>query len=196
VEPSVFLEAGPVTLSYDICNEGWLDETYNYRMNSRFGWFSASGSIDIDAGESETLDISGTLLIDQYPDKVQLIVTPAHAPARADTTILYVYSTQSSVSNPSVLPTAFALFQNYPNPFNPETNILFNLPEEAEVELRIYNIQGRLVRSLVHETRAAGQHAVRWDGRDDSGREVASGVYFYELRADRQISRKRMVLLK
>jgi flagellar hook assembly protein FlgD len=71
----------------------------------------------------------------------------------------------------------------HPNPFNPATTLRFALPRAEAVTLAIYGLDGRRVRTLIQGTRPAGQHAVRWDGRDRSGRPVAAGTYLYELRA-------------
>jgi len=90
----------------------------------------------------------------------------------------------------------FFLSQNYPNPFNPETYIDFTLPSEQVVSLKIYNIKGQVVSSLVNRRMAAGIHTVRWDGRNDSGERVSSGVYFYRLTAGEKSFVKKMVLLK
>jgi hypothetical protein len=88
------------------------------------------------------------------------------------------------------------LSQNYPNPFNPQTTISFTLAGRSHVDLRIYDVNGALVRALVNETQAPGAYHVKWDGRDDNGRVVASGVYFYKLTAGSFSQTRKMVLLK
>ena len=88
------------------------------------------------------------------------------------------------------------LAQNHPNPFNPSTEIRFLLPERERVTLAIYEATGRLVRVLVDEMRDYGWHEVAWDGRDDAGNNVNSGVYFYRLRAGKYAESKKMILLK
>ncbi len=90
----------------------------------------------------------------------------------------------------------FALNQNYPNPFNLSTEIAFQVPVESKVKLRIYNTRGRLVRSLIDGIRNKGLYTIHWDGKDQSGNEVASGIYFYKLTAGDFTSVKKMVLLK
>ena len=80
-----------------------------------------------------------------------------------------------------IVPLTFKLNQNYPNPFNPETSIEFQLPFMSEVILDIYNLQVHVVRRLVHLTKSAGYHTVQWDGRDEAGLLVASGIYFYRI---------------
>ncbi|RLC53436.1 MAG: hypothetical protein DRH79_03615 [Candidatus Cloacimonadota bacterium] len=73
------------------------------------------------------------------------------------------------------------LIGNYPNPFNPTTNISFSLPVEQEIELVVYNMKGQIVRKLVQGQFTSGEHSVSWDGKDDSGKNVSSGLYFYKL---------------
>jgi hypothetical protein len=87
------------------------------------------------------------------------------------------------------------LFQNRPNPFAPETQIAFDLPKAGQVGLAIYGADGRLVRQLLSEQRGVGRHTVSWDGRDDAGKKVASGTYFYQLRASGVEETRRMILL-
>jgi hypothetical protein len=98
--------------------------------------------------------------------------------------------------NEDQVPYTFELFQNYPNPFNPTTNIRFNLPRSGHVRLDIYNILGRRVRTLVNEDLPAGHKLVTWDGTNDQGKEVASGVYFYRIQARDHTEAKKMLLLK
>jgi hypothetical protein len=93
-------------------------------------------------------------------------------------------------------PTEFALLQNFPNPFNPETTIKYNLAEGANVQLRIYNIVGQVVKTLVGEQQSAGRYQVRWDGTDDRGATVSSGIYFYQVSAGKFQDVKRLMLLK
>ncbi|NOZ61986.1 MAG: T9SS type A sorting domain-containing protein [Calditrichaeota bacterium] len=81
------------------------------------------------------------------------------------------------------VPDDYNLSQNYPNPFNPETQINYALPEPATVTLNIYDINGHLARTLVSGQKSAGLHTVTWDGRDNSGVKVVSGIYFYHFKA-------------
>ena len=102
----------------------------------------------------------------------------------------------TSVASGSVQPQKLALFQNYPNPFNPETQIRFDLPTAGPVQLRIYDMLGRVVRTLVNQRLQAGVHVMRWDGRDQNGRPVASGIYFYELITPSQTLSRKMILMQ
>jgi hypothetical protein len=94
------------------------------------------------------------------------------------------------------LVSAYKLNQNFPNPFNPGTRIVFDLKEPSSVSLRVYDVNGRLVRTLIEEKREGGRHEIAWDGKDETSREVASGVYFYRLNAGSFSETKKMVLLK
>ena len=96
----------------------------------------------------------------------------------------------------SLLPTASVLGHNYPNPFNPSTTISYQLAQEEEVVLSIWNLAGQLIRDLVHAPQPAGHHSVTWDGTDGSGRLVANGVYVYRIRAGAFQSAQKMVLAK
>jgi hypothetical protein len=93
-------------------------------------------------------------------------------------------------------PETYVLHQNYPNPFNPTTNLSFPLPKGGDVTLTIYNLLGQPVRKLVHEQRAAGTHTVVWDGRNENGEQVPSGVYHYRLQAGSFVETKKMLLMK
>jgi hypothetical protein len=95
-----------------------------------------------------------------------------------------------------VLPHRFALYQNVPNPFNPATTIAFEIDCAANVELVIYDVEGRVVRRLLNEPFAAGLHRASWNGRNDTGSAVASGIYFYRLVAAGQTRTRKMILLK
>ena len=94
------------------------------------------------------------------------------------------------------VPSAYSLKQNYPNPFNPVTSISYDIPEAATVTLRVYDLLGRDVRTLVNQQQAPGSYIAIWNGTDNSGAEIATGVYIYRLEAGQFISAKKMILLK
>ena len=94
-------------------------------------------------------------------------------------------------------PTAFALHQNYPNPFNPQTSIPYDLAESGDVVLRVYNLLGQEVRTLVRDRQPAGRYNVPWSGTDDRGVSVSSGIYFYQVSvAGKFQGARRLMLLK
>ena len=98
------------------------------------------------------------------------------------------------------VPTSVALSQNYPNPFNPSTSIRYTVPrtdeENPSVELQVFSLHGRLVRTLVRTTQAPGDYTVHWDGTDDSGYAVPSGLYIYRLTVGEASISRKMALLK
>ena len=102
------------------------------------------------------------------------------------------------LSNPmTALSKKFELHQNCPNPFSLSTVIGYQLQESGKVMLKVYNIQGMEVRTLVNKNQAAGKHSVVWDGKNDSGKNVGTGIYFYQLHIDdKSISTKKMILNK
>jgi hypothetical protein len=94
------------------------------------------------------------------------------------------------------LPASYSLHTPYPNPFNPSTTISFDLPKRAGVKLVVFDVLGRELRKLIDQEMAPGAHSVKWDGTNDVGKAVASGVYFYRLSADQYTNCKKMLLLK
>jgi outer membrane protein assembly factor BamB len=90
----------------------------------------------------------------------------------------------------------YVLSQNYPNPFNPSTDIRFQLPQAGHVLLKVFNTFGEEIRTLVDDQHSAGFHSLRWDGKDRNGNQVASGVYFYQLRAGSFTQMRKMLLLR
>ncbi len=106
---------------------------------------------------------------------------------------------QLGLNKSSYLPKAFFLAQNYPNPFNPSTTISYSIPEDngqVAVRLNVFNIRGQLVRTLVDKSQGPGTYNVNWDGADNRGRRISSGVYFYRIVADTFVSTRKMVVLK
>jgi len=95
-----------------------------------------------------------------------------------------------------LLPDSYALAQNYPNPFNPSTQIELSLPTASHVQLEVFNVLGRTVRRLIDQKLPAGVHRIEFDGRSDRGNRVASGVYFYRIKAEDFVQSRKMILLK
>ena len=106
------------------------------------------------------------------------------------------FDTPTDVTDRALLPGEFNLSQNFPNPFNPTTTIKYELSRGADVSLVVYNILGRHIRTIVSGFSPAGLHVSTWDGRDDRGEQVATGVYFYRLTANGSSESRKMLLLK
>jgi len=102
----------------------------------------------------------------------------------------------TDVKEKSNIPHTFSLEENYPNPFNPTTVIRYDMPEKTHVVLRVFNLLGKEVATLVDKEQGAGSYSVSWDGRDHFGGKVASGVYLYRLEAGEFVAMKKMLLLK
>jgi hypothetical protein len=90
----------------------------------------------------------------------------------------------------------FELFQNYPNPFNPSTTIEYQVPEAGNVEIKIFSINGELVKNFKSENVSAGQYSVVWDGKNDAGISVTSGMYIYRVGFGNSMLAKKMLLVK
>jgi len=124
--------------------------------------------------------------------------------------VVCIFTTTASLSDSAVwsftvtgvqqqlpIPTEYGLDQNYPNPFNPTTTISFSLPKESPVTFEIYNMLGVKIRTLMAgDTKSAGVHSVTWDGKNDAGVIMPSGVYLYRVHAGSFLSSKKMTLLK
>ncbi len=147
-----------------------------------------SGTINVTFDASE-------LPVGMYTGSIQIITNdPDHQSVSVPCTLQVVRT--DIAENDGALPAVFSLAQNYPNPFNPTTEISFGLPTAGPVKLEIFDIVGRKVKTLVNREMAAGVHKVIWDGRNEEGGSVGSGIYFYRLSSgDNSIARK-MVMLK
>ncbi|MDY0337978.1 MAG: C25 family cysteine peptidase [Candidatus Cloacimonadaceae bacterium] len=109
-----------------------------------------------------------------------------------------VYAPFPYVSNedPQIPALVTALDKNFPNPFNPTTTIRFSLAEAGAVSLNVYNTKGQLVRQLARQDMLSGKHQIVWDGRDDRGNSVASGLYFYRMQSGKYVQSRKMILMK
>ena len=155
-----------------------------------------------------TFGLGGIWIIDPDGSKIDLIPVPESVTnlnwGDPERSILYItgehavyrLSVITDIKNNINKPENFSLYQNYPNPFNPETSIHFTVPKMSRVSLAIYDILGRKIRALVSETKAAGSYNVTWNGKNNQGQPLASGLYFYKLQAGEFSATKKMMLLK
>jgi len=101
-----------------------------------------------------------------------------------------------TIRNTDGLPETFALQQNYPNPFNPTTTISYQLPKAENVRITIFDLAGRRVRDLINETKAPGSYTAQWDGKNQLGGQVASGLYIYQIQAGQFTQSRKMLFMK
>ena len=169
--------------------EGWVEQEASKTLNLTFNPLSYPRGI-----------YHADLLIDSWDKNHQL-------ERKVIPLTLYNDTTTSVEWTESEKPEKLTLFQNYPNPFNPVTVIQYAVgggvgkaadgrPRTADISLKIYNLLGQLVRTLVDEKMVPGNYQVIWDGKDDRGKEVASGIYFCKLKAISFLKIRKMVLLK
>jgi DNA-binding beta-propeller fold protein YncE len=102
----------------------------------------------------------------------------------------------TNVNEPKAIPETFTLSQNYPNPFNPSTNFSYSVPSNSDVKIAVYDLFGREIKTLVNEAKAAGEYSVTWNGRDNNNKQVATGVYFYNMKAGNFTKTMKMMLMK
>lgn len=195
--------AEPSNPSVSVCENGytsamWIDRRGGARLAYRQLFAADLGVIDANQPVSMAA-----------PELMQNPMTAAHrgrawylwADPRAHGLNVYVSAyiylpTDVDDPDPSILPGSFALAQNYPNPFNPTTEITFSLPAAADITLTVFNVLGQRVAVLADGAFIAGEHTVTWNGTDDRGAGVASGVYFYRLTSGDQSRTRKMMLLK
>jgi hypothetical protein len=165
---------------------GWLS------TNPRAGTVNAGGNTNVsvicDATSLNVGTYNGTLTVSGWDINHRLIdvIVPV-------TFTVTPVGIEDDINN---MPTEFSLAQNYPNPFNPTTEIEFALPVRSHVTLSVFNVLGQKVKSLVNADLDAGYKTVIWDGSDDTGVDVASGTYFYVLKAGDKSFTKKMTMLK
>ena len=142
------------------------------------GFITVPVMINTDRGERVKVDLSGVQLIGQDGQNIPVA-------AKGDGSVAL-----------ELIPMQYALYQNFPNPFNPVTEIQFDVPDVSVLDLVVYNLMGQQVRRLVNGEIQAGYHRVVWDGLNDRGEQVSTGVYIYSLTSPSFHNTKKMVLLK
>ena len=101
-----------------------------------------------------------------------------------------------NIKNNKALPERFTLHQNYPNPFNPVTNLDYDLPEDAMVNITVFDMMGKVVRTLVNDQQSAGYKTLLWNAMSNSGQPVSSGLYIYTIQTGEFSKTRKMILLK
>ncbi len=182
-----------------IYNAPYVCDSLAVSIEELYSWIDAVPRSRVIAGGDsvEVLVLSDCLRAPTGEHEIDLVFY-SNDPDEPELVVEYFLTVLATgVDGGDELPAKLALRGNYPNPFNSVTVVRYDLPDVTKVDLRVYGLSGRLVRTLVDGVvQNAGRRSVVWDGRDGQGRPVGSGVYFYRLEAGGESFRKKMVLLK
>ena len=210
--PTKDAEAGTVTLYHDeVSNE--VRATTGDSLG--IVWMMFEGNIAPQAGDGfevqhhfdgnytrmlvtavDPLDLPAGGQLITYTGEATLLQADAGSYDGSVINVIYGSPTDVGEDGATGLPNEFALDVNYPNPFNPATNIQYHVPRSSHVEIEIFNITGQRVRTLVNASKAAGTYTVVWNGTNQSGERVSSGMYFYRMTAGDYVKTRKMILLK
>ena len=183
----------------------WGDDIYSYSdetkwsnmtggvndesvFNANVSTYTGIGPVDIAAGDSVSFGIAALAANSVY----ELEYVAGEIRNFWDTH----FPEELGNTGEAALPQVYALHQNYPNPFNPVTTIRFDVPEESHIRLDVYNVLGQRVQTLVNGNMQPGFHVIRWNGTNDTGTPLASGMYFYIIHSSKFTAVKKLVLMK
>ncbi len=158
---------------------------YQWYYYGYYGWTEYSGEI--------YSTMTKTLYYDPDGHDLKCVVIAGNEQEEDQ---IHVYVTGDEPFKKSSIPQTITLDTNYPNPFNPTTNIKFELSKSQKVEISVYSISGKKVRTLVNNTMEAGYHTINWNATDDTGTKVTSGVYIYQMKCNGKIFTNKMILAK
>jgi len=147
---------------------------------------------------SQTLTISYDIIIDAGEHMNWMLTSESGEEYILEGTVEITVPTEETftLERKAIIPITYTLHQNYPNPFNPITNLRYDLPEQAQVTLTVYDLMGREVTQLTNTIQEAGFRSVKWNATDSFGKPVSAGVYLYQIRAGEFVQTRKMVLLK
>jgi len=192
--------AEDMTLDWEIGGDGYGEEPHNVTgeiyMLYPLRWINLdSSSGNLEDGEDVEITMNfDTNDIEEGIHTCDIVITCDSWDTKIINVVLNL--TNGDDNNSSELPEAVTLNGNYPNPFNPETEIKFQLPDNTDIILSVYNLKGQLVRTLVNSNLPGGSHSIIWDGKTNNSEMVGSGVYFYKLTAGETSKTRKMILLK
>lgn len=165
-----------------------------------YGWsfvFPPGYNLRYDTDQLAGHNFGFDVFVDEDGDGVYCLMSLISTGVIYERQLAVICLTDTPTSAPEELPQQRSgLDQNYPNPFNPATTIDFHLASAGKTVMKIYDVRGNLVRTLLDEPVPAGPHSVVWDGTDNSGRKVASGSYFYQLETNDRLMTKKSLLIK
>jgi len=160
-----------------------------------------SGEMKIFTYESIPINV-GSILVQKLDPSVEdpILQVDINGDGNFDFTkepdISFIVTSIDEITGVRTAPDRLLLEQNYPNPFNPSTTIIYHVPTSSKVKLQIYNLAGQQVATLVNEKRQAGIYSIKWDGTDESGRTVSSGLYLYKLESADFIQVRKFVIVR
>ena len=140
----------------------------------------------------EPIELAGSIVVDTNANIISFQVNHFSIYGVQESDI----ATSVDDDKTSSVPVSYTLSQNYPNPFNPETKIEYFVPVTSRVSITIYNLLGQEVRTLVNSDHAGGSYDIIWNGRNNAGYQVGSGIYIYRRKADQFVESKRMILIR
>jgi hypothetical protein len=184
----------PINASHIVFHVGGSGKSVSLgsKANIFANFYAPLGEIEM----KEQTNATGSFLAKDLTVKEQVRLTFAGSFAGLSKNSPTPWNQEPDGEATSELPTSFSLLQNYPNPFNPVTTIRYQLPVARDVSLTIYNVLGQVVRTLVRELQPAGTYTVNWDGTNDQGTSVGSGIYFYRIHAGDFVDGTKMIFLK
>ena len=195
--PTISLDEGFNEIALTISNKYFIDlknVTVEIAPNVLPGWLNVQEdvkAIDIQKGKKADKKLKMNFYIKDAPQKA---VTELPFMLKDDSGNKWNFTVLLNVN--SGKPICNALYDNFPNPFNPVTTIRYSLKENIHTSLVIYNSLGQQIRTLVDYPQTAGIHALQWDGKNDYGQKVSSGLYFYMFKSGSFVQTKRMMLLE
>ncbi|MBN1292449.1 MAG: T9SS type A sorting domain-containing protein [Candidatus Latescibacteria bacterium] len=195
--PVLTLEEGANSIALSIVNKqggdlsGVTVTVDSGQLPSWLTYTETPQTIDVPSSAQEQEKLYLNFEVTGAPDNAQ-----ADVPLTVTDALGNTWNCTVTVQAESKAPVSWALHNNYPNPFNPTTTINYFLMENQHTKLTVFNAVGQTVRTLVNQPQTAGNHTVQWDGRNDFGHAVSSGVYFYRLEAGNFVKTKRMMLVE
>ena len=192
-DPGVYIAPGTSDISFSITNEGAYHLPLRIEITDDANWFEFQNiEITIEPYSTQPVSFSGSITNSTYPNPIQLFVEPIHHPGKAKTVSVNGFTNPLGNDYPdSISPNHFSLENPYPNPFNSNISIHYTLQKEQSVLLQIFNINGKLIHTVIQETLSAGRHHSNWNAIHES-----SGVYVVKLTASNQIETQKILYLK
>jgi len=195
--PVVFLDEGNNNVEFIVSNKYFMDLN---NLNIVTDTSNLPVWIDIQLNKTDITVFKG----EKSGSKIDLNFRVENAPSNAETIVPLILQDDKGnrwdfsvkICANSTLPLMNFLENNFPNPFNPSTTINYYLKDNVHTKLVIYNTLGQKVRTLVDEQKAAGFYSVKWDGKNENGQMVSSGVYFYKFKAGNFVKTQKMMLLE